>query len=545
MKSGGEPRRQVQRLREQIWRHRRLYYVDAAPELSDAEYDALEQRLRQLEQEHPELVTADSPTQRVGHPVSGDLPQVAHTTPMLSLDNVYDGDELSEWFARLRRAVGAGEGEPIDYSVEHKIDGVSVSLLYRDGVFERAVSRGDGTVGGEITVAARTIRSLPLRLTGPAAQLEVRGEVYIPRDAFEAMNAAREERGAPPLANPRNAAAGALRLQDPAEVARRPLALQVWQVVRIDDVALDRHSAALDRVEALGLPTNPHRAVLREDKAVLEYIERWREDRAALPYEIDGIVIKADLHEVRREAGSTARAPRWAIAFKYPAEQAVTLLEGVEIQVGRTGVLTPVARLRPVRLAGTRVSRATLHNFEELARRDIRIGDTVRVEKGGEVIPKVVGPVPGRRRPGAEAIAAPQVCPVCAEPVAREEGEVAVRCVNPSCPARLKETLRHFASRGCMDIEGLGPALIEQLVERGLVRDVAGLYELEVETLAGLERMGRVSAEKLVAQLAGSRRRPLNRLLAALGIRHVGLRAAQGLPAEFSPQTLIGAAERA
>ncbi len=528
-----EARRRAEELRREIWRHRYLYYVLARPEISDAEYDRLERELAALEKEFPELVTPDSPTRRVGYPVTGEFPQVRHTEPMLSLDNAYSAEELREWEERLRRAAGLPADEEIEYSVEHKIDGVSVAVIYEGGVLVRAVSRGDGVVGDDITGNVKTIRSLPLRLNEPYRDLEARGEVFFPRAAFERLNREREEAGEPPFANPRNAAAGTLRQQDPAVVAARPLDLHFWQAVTIDGRRPERHSAGLDELMRAGLRTNPHRRIVRGLAAVLAYIEEWRERRHDLDYEIDGIVVKVDRVDLQRKAGATSKAPRWAIAFKYPAEQAVTRLRGVTWQVGRTGVLTPVAELEPVRIAGSTVSRATLHNLDEIRRRDVRIGDWVIVEKGGEVIPKVVGPVREKRPPDARPIRPPRKCPVCGEPVVREEGEVALRCINPSCPARLKESLRHYARRTAMDIEGLGRALVDQLVDRGLVRDVADLYHLDAGTLAGLERMGRKSAENLLRAIDRSRRQPLHRLLFALGIRHVGERAARVLASHY------------
>ncbi len=535
----------AEELRRALWRHRHLYYVLAAPEITDGEYDALERELASIEARFPDLVTPDSPTQRVGVPVAGDFPQVRHTEPMLSLENAYSEQELIEWETRLRRAAGLTGDEPLEFSVEHKLDGVSVSVTYEAARLVRAVSRGDGAVGEEITGNVRTIRSLPLRLAGPHRALEARGEVYFPRDGFVALNAEREENGEPPFANPRNAAAGTLRMQDPRIVAARPLDLQFWQALSLDGERPADQLEGLDELARAGLRTNPHRARITGLPAVLDTIRAWAERRHELPYEIDGIVIKASAREIQQRAGATSKAPRWAVAFKFPAVQAATRLSGVTWQVGRTGVLTPVAELEPVRLAGSTVSRATLHNLDEIARLDVRVGDTVQVEKGGEVIPKVVGPLLGERPADAAAIVPPSTCPACGEPVLREEGEVALRCANPNCPARLKETLRHFARRSAMDVEGLGPALIDQLVERGFVRDVADLYDLDAERLAGLERMGEKSALNLVAQLAASRARPLHRLLFALGIRHVGERAAKLLARHFVALDALSAAARA
>ncbi len=533
MNSRPAPAERAEWLKSELWRHRRLYYLEASPEISDAEYDRLEAELRQIESAHPELVSSDSPTRRVGFPVEGDFAKAEHSEAMLSLENVYTAEELEEWESRLRRAAGLEDDELIEYSVEHKIDGVSVAVTFRGGELWRAVSRGDGHVGEDITANIRTIRSLPLRLGAGISGLEARGEVYFPRGAFEALNDHRRAAGETPFANPRNAAAGTLRLQDPETVAARPLALQFWQAARIEDEVVTSHAEALRVLERAGLITSRSHRLVSGLSEVMAYIDEWESNRAELDYEIDGVVIKADRFDLQSRAGSTARAPRWAIAWKYAAEQATTRLTGVTIQVGRTGVLTPVAELEAVFLAGSTVSRATLHNFEEIARKDIRVGDLVVIEKGGEVIPKVVAPVLQQRDDKALAIEAPQTCPACGDAVEKESGEVAVRCVNPACPARLREALRHFASRAAMDIEGFGPALIDQLVERGLVRDMADLYQLEAGTLADLDRMGETSALKLVAQLAASRKRPLHRLLTALGIRHVGARAARVLARSY------------
>ncbi len=525
--------RRAAELRGEIWRHRRLYYVEAAPAIPDAEYDLLEQQLARLESEFPDLVTPDSPTQRVGHPVAGEFPEVRHSEPMLSLENVYSDDELGEWEARLRRAAGIAAETDIEYSVEHKIDGVSVAVTFAGGVLLRAVSRGDGYTGEDITPNVRTIRSLPLRLSEPYADLEARGEVFFPTAPFAELNREREEEGAPPFANPRNAAAGTLRQQDPKIVAERPLELHFWQALTIGGARPERHIQGLEELRRAGLVTNPHWRRVQGLEAVRDYIAEWREGRRGLPYAVDGIVIKADRRELQLAAGATSKFPRWAVAFKYPAEQVRTRLRGVHVQVGRTGVLTPVAALDPVRIGGATISSATLHNFDEIERLDLRLGDMVIVERGGEVIPKVVGAALAERPPEAQPIAPPTRCPACGEPVSRADGEVALRCTNSACPARIKESLRHFAGRTAMNIEGLGAALVDQLVDAGLVRDPADLYKLSVDALAALERMGRKSAQNLVAQLEASRRQPLSRLLFALGIRQVGERAARTLARHF------------
>ncbi len=525
--SNDQAREEAARLREALWRHRYLYYSKAQPEITDAAYDQLEQQLTALEKQHPELITPDSPTQRVGYPVTSDLPQQRHSVPMLSLENAYSEQELIEWERRLRRVSGLGISDPLAYSAEHKIDGVSVSVIYESGVLVRAISRGDGQIGEEITHNARTIASLPLRLNPPFSALLARGEVFFPKAGFAALNREREEAGLAPFANPRNAAAGTLRLQDPALVAARPLELHFWQAVSIDGVPPEDHFTGLSRLSQAGLLINPHTRAGQGLEEVLEFIRQWESERDSLPYEIDGVVVKALSHQIQQAAGETSKAPRWAVAFKYAAEQAQTRLLSITVQVGRTGVLTPVAELDPVRLAGTTVSRATLHNYEEIARLDIRVGDTVVVEKGGEVIPKVNGPVLSRRPASAVPSMPPLRCPMCGTEAVRAEGEVAYRCPNATCPARLRESLRHFARRDALDIEGLGPALIDQLVERGLVKDLADLYRLDAAVLSNLDRMGTKSAETLVAQLAASRERPFSRLLYGLGIRHVGERAAR------------------
>jgi DNA ligase (NAD+) len=545
MSSGKQARARIEELKREIWRHRKLYYVDAAPEISDAQYDALERELAQLEREHPELVTSDSPTQRVGYPVSGELPEVRHSRPMLSLDNVYSEQELRDWAARLRRALGVGDDIGLTYSLEHKLDGVSVAVIYRGAELQQAISRGDGKVGEDITGNVRTIRSVPLRLEDDVSELEARGEIYFPLDAFEQMNRTREQDGQPVFANPRNAAAGTLRQLDPSIVSERPLAVQFWQAVQIDGEAPGRHSEGLDQLAELGLVTNRHRKLAEGIEDVLAYVRHWQVERHQLPYEVDGIVIKLDRTDLQQQAGSTSKAPRWAIAYKYPAEQAQSRLTGVEVQVGRTGVLTPVAHLEPVRIAGSTVSRATLHNFDEIERKDIRVGDLVKVEKGGEVIPKVVGPVLSERGDDVRKVKRPERCPACGSDVVQEEGEVALRCVNPACPARVRESLEHFVSRNALNIEGIGPKVVEQLVSAGLVRDLADLYHLERERLVELERMGEKSTENLLREVEESRQLPLHRLLFALGIRHVGQRAATTLALHFgSLKKLLEAVDR-
>jgi DNA ligase (NAD+) len=536
-------RRRAETLRGEILHHRKRYFVDDDPEIADAEYDALESELAALEEAWPELVTPDSPTQRVGAEPSEDLPTVEHRRPMLSLDNSYDEGEVAEWDRRLKRVLDLAEDEALSYVVELKVDGLSLSVLYEEGLLVRAVTRGDGRRGEAVTPNARTIRSLPLRLLEPVARLEARGEVFFPLSEFERTNREREEEGEPPFANPRNAAAGALRQLDPAVTARRRLDLFLWNLEEEEGREPASHWEGLERLRGLGLRANPTARRVEGVAAVLDYCAQWRERRGELEYDIDGVVVKLDDRELQRRAGSTSKAPRWAVAVKFPAQQATTRVRDIVVQVGRTGALTPVAELEPVSLAGSTVSRATLHNEEEVRRKDVRVGDTVLVEKGGDVIPKVVKVVASRRCRGARRWVMPAACPVCSTPVWRPEGEVLARCPNPSCPAQFRESLRHFSRRTAMDIEGLGTALVDQLVGKGLVRDLSGLYRLDRETLAGLERMGEKSAENLLAQLEASRARPLSRLLFGLGIRMVGERAAAVLAREFG--TLDALAETA
>ena len=535
----GDAAERAESLRRTLWEHRRRYYVDDDPSISDAAYDALERELRAIEAEHPDLVTPDSPTQRVGIAVEGELPTARHAQPMLSLDNVTTIEEFRAWHARLLRALGrtegAGEaGEPIALSAELKIDGVSVSVIYEEGRLERAVTRGDGEVGEVVTATVRTIPSVPLRLARPVRRLEARGEVYYPLRAFEAMNREREAAGEPLFANPRNAAAGALRLLDPALAARRPLDLFFWSLQSIEGAPMPpTHGGGLRLLRELGLKVNPETRRCASLEEAEGYYAAQKERRDRLAYEVDGCVLKVDAIAVQEQAGTTARAPRWACAWKFAPRQATTKVTGIEIQVGRTGALTPVAHLEPVLLGGSTIRRCTLHNEDEVRRKDVRVGDTVLVEKGGDVIPKIVKVILDARPADAAAWVAPDRCPACGSEVARAEGEVVSRCVNASCPARLKESILHFAGRGALDIEGLGEALVDQLLARGLVRSIADLYHLEAATLADLDRMGKKSAANLVAQIDRSRAVPLPRVLYGLGIRFVGERTAELLAGTF------------
>jgi DNA ligase (NAD+) len=523
-------------LRARIRHHEERYYVLNDPEISDAEFDALMAELQALEQEHPELVTPDSPTQRVGgRPVEG-FASVEHGVPMLSLDNTYDEQEVGAFDERLRRALSGADADiqSVDYVAELKIDGLSISLTYEDGRLIRGVTRGDGFRGEDVTSNVRTIRAIPLRLPEPVSgSIEVRGEVYLPRAAFDRSNREREAREEPLFANPRNAAAGAMRNLDPREVSRRGLSAFMYQVIGRPGVIPPTQSATLARLGEWGFPVESHWARCQGVGDVLGYCDRWREQRHALPFDTDGVVVKLDDLALREKAGATAKFPRWAVAFKFPAEQATTKLLKIAVDVGRTGAVTPYAVLERVRLSGSTIQKATLHNEQEVVRRDIREGDYVIIEKGGEVIPKVVKPVLSRRGPEVVPWKMPEECPICHSRLHRPEDEVVWRCVNTGCPARLRRSLEHFASRRAMNIEGLGEALVDQVVGTGLVKDFADLYGLRVSDLDALDRMGQKSAENLVREIEGSRQLDPWRLLFGLGIRHVGERGAQALLGTF------------
>ncbi|HKQ62745.1 MAG TPA: NAD-dependent DNA ligase LigA [Candidatus Polarisedimenticolaceae bacterium] len=519
------PAQRAAYLRQAIAHHRRRYYVDDAPEIPDNEYDALERELQEIERAHPELVTPDSPTLRVGGEPAEEFLPFAHRTPLLSLDNAYDAAELAEWEQRLLKALA---GVRPSYVVEPKVDGLSIALHYRDGLLVRGVTRGDGLVGEDVTANVRTIRSLPLRLSR-SVQLEARGEIYMPRRAFEQLNAERLSAGEAPFANPRNAAAGSVRLLDPRVTATRRLEGYCYGLAEFSGESPRDHLGALAVLRELGLRTNPLNRPCRDLDEVRAYFEDLQVRRDQLDYEIDGVVVKVNELELRERAGATAKFPRWAIALKFASRQATTAIRDILVQVGRTGKLTPVAELEPVLLAGTTVTRATLHNEDEVRRKDVRIGDTVRIEKAGEIIPQVVEVVAEYRPAGAVPFVMPESCPACGSAASREPGEVARYCTNASCPAQLRERLLHFASRPGLDIQGLGEALVDQLLRRQLVRDAADLYDLQGEQLAELERMGAKSASNLLDELAASRDRRLHRLIYALGIRHVGERAARVL----------------
>ena len=525
----------IEELRQVIRDHEERYYVLASPTISDAEFDRLMAELRALEERHPDLVTADSPTQRVGgRPVEG-FATVEHLTPMLSLDNAYSEEDLRAFHDRVIRLTGVDSAAqpPLAYVAELKIDGLSIALAYQDGVLERGVTRGDGVRGEDVTSNVRTIRALPLRLKqAVAGRLDVRGEVFLPRASFDRVNQEREDADEPAFANPRNAAAGTMRSLDPAQVATRGLSAFVYQIVGEEE---DRgfHSAAMRRMRDLGLPVEPNWQLCEGIDAVIEYCREWSGRRQGLGFDTDGVVVKIDDLALRARLGATTKFPRWAVAYKFPAQQATTRLKQIAVNVGRTGAVTPYAVLEPVFLSGSTIQMATLHNEQEVARRDIRPGDTVIIEKGGDVIPKVVGPVAGERPAGTSPWVMPRECPACGSALVRPDEEVVWRCLNTSCPARLRRSVLHFASRRAMNIEGLGEALVDQLVERRLVTDVADLYALEAGTLEALERMGRKSAQKLLAQISRSKEAEFWRVLFGLGIRHVGERVAQALAAAF------------
>lgn len=513
--------RRCANLRAEIERHSRLYYVEAAPEISDFEFDALLRELQDLEKAHPGLITPDSPTQRVGGAALTEFETVRHEVPMLSIDNTYNADELRAFDERVRRGLEAGDAPR--YVAELKMDGVAISLRYERGAYVRAATRGDGEQGDNVTENVRTIRSLPMRLGGnPPDVLEVRGEVYMRHQELQRLNQLREEAGEPPLANPRNTTAGTLKLLDPRQVAQRKIDIVFYDVAPIEGVELTSHWETLAKLRSCGLPTSSHSVQCPTIDDVLRVCNEWESRRATLDFEIDGMVIKVDSAAQRRRLGATSKSPRWVIAYKFPAQVARTLLRSITVQVGKTGTLTPVAELEPVHLAGTVVKRATLHNFEELARKDVREGDTVEIQKAGEIIPQVLRHVPELRPGKAKEFPLPSACTECGGEVRKDPEGVYLRCLNVACPAQIKGRLEHFASRQAMDIENLGPALIEQLVARRLAPDPAALYDLTEETVAQLDRMGTKSAANLIAGIEASKERPLSRVLNGLGIRHVG-----------------------
>ena len=530
-----DPTERLKELRDLVRYHEERYYTDNAPELSDEEFDKLLHELERLEAEHPDLVTPDSPTQRVaGRPIDG-FATVEHLVPMLSLDNAYNEAELRAFDERVRKGAGLGE-LAVSYVAEMKIDGLSIALTYEDGRLVRGATRGDGARGEDVTANVRTIRAIPLTLkNGPEGRIEVRGEVFLPRASFDRMNRDRERAGEPIFANPRNAAAGTMRNLDPRLVAKRGLSAFTYQIVSHGrrTGGLDRHADTLEAMRAWTLPVEPHWQRCAGIGQVAGFCAEWADKRRTLEFETDGVVVKVDDLALRERLGATAKFPRWATAFKFPAQQAHTRLIRIDVNVGRTGAVTPFAVLEPVFVAGSTVSMATLHNAEDIARKDIRAGDTVILEKAGDVIPKVVGPIMSLRPTDAAPFVMPTACPVCGSTLRRDEEEVVWRCENLSCPARIRRSLEHFASRSAMNIEGLGESLVDQLVTTGLVRDYADIYHLTLDGLAALERMGRKSAANVIAQIERSKSNDASRLLYAVGIRHVGEKAAATLARRF------------
>jgi DNA ligase (NAD+) len=552
------PAERINELRVLIRHHEERYYILNDPEIADVEFDALMKELERLEAENPDLVTEDSPTRRVGGRVAAGFATVEHVEPMLSLDNAYSEDELRGFDDRVRRGLGI-DADAVAYVAELKIDGVSVALTYENGQLVRGATRGDGTRGEDVTPNIRTIRPIPLRLrdTAPGGRFEVRGEIFLPRRAFERINTEREAAGDILFANPRNAAAGTLRNLDPALVATRGLSAFFYQLVgpAPSSGAVDTHHETLDLLRRMGLPVEPHRTRCVGVDELLTFCRAWQEKRRSLDFDTDGVVIKVDQLADRRLLGATSKFPRWAIAFKFPAEQKTTLLKKIEVNVGRTGAVTPFAVLEPVFIAGSTVSMATLHNADDIRRKDIREGDWVLVEKAGDVIPRVVGPILGRRPSDTQPWEMPTTCPRCGSVLYREEGEAVWRCENTSCPAKLQRGLEHFASRSAMNIEGLGESLIAQLIGDRLVSDYADVYALKAQTLADLtstsvrtdgkaieRRFGEKNAAKVVAQIERSRENELWRLIYGLGIRHVGERAAQVLAEALGSMDALSAA---
>jgi DNA ligase (NAD+) len=528
----------IENLRSLIRHHNRRYYQLDDPEISDPQYDQLMRELAELEQAHPDLITPDSPTQRVGAAPLEKFEPSQHDTPMLSLANAFSEEDIRDFDRRIRRLLGRTDA--IRFVVEPKLDGVAVNLVYEQGMFKSGATRGDGAVGEDVTHNLKTIQSLPMLIASGEAitpdvpdRMEVRGEVYIEREAFKGLNRRRLESGDPAFANPRNAAAGSLRQLDSRITAKRPLNIYCYAVGQVSGRRFSSQRDVLDTLRQWGFPVNPHICEALNIDDCIAFYRRMDAIRATLPYEIDGIVIKVDDMALQEELGSVSRSPRWALACKFAATQETTMIEDIRVQIGRTGVLTPVAILKPVQVGGVLISRATLHNQDEIDKKDIRIGDTVVVQRAGDVIPEVVKVIPSKRT-GAEILfLMPQLCPDCGSEIVRLKGEAAHRCIGMACPAQLRERVRHFASRGAMDIEGLGEKLVAQLVESALIQDPADIYYLTVDRLTGLQRMAEKSAANLMAAIEKSKRPPLEKLIYALGIRHVGDRMARILAKEF------------
>src|SRR5713101_1207156 len=541
--------KKIESLREKIRHHEYLYYVLDHPEISDAEFDELMQQLKDLEADHPEIITADSPTQRVGGKPREGFVKVAHSSLMLSLDNTYNEEELRAWERRVHELSGRTD---VDYVCELKLDGMSLALIYEEGRLARGITRGDGSIGEDVTLNVRTVRSVPLSIpleklkkAGIPPDFEVRGELLMPLAAFKKMNEERESKGLSLFANPRNATAGTVRQLESRGTAERRLDYFSYMLLKNGRTYFDRHSKTLDALDAAGFKVNQSHKLAHDIDEAWAFIREWEEKRESLPYEIDGIVIKVDRTALQDELGFTGKAPRWAIAYTYAARAGITKLEDIRVQVGRTGKLTPVAELAPVSIGGTTVRNATLHNMDEIERLDVKIGDWVQVERGGDVIPKVAKVIADKEHPrGHKTFHMPEVCPVCGTKVVRTEGEVDYRCVNANCPAKLRETILHFASRGVMNIEGMGDALVNQLTDRGLVKNVADIYKLTKANLLQLERMGDKSAQNVLDEIEASKQLPLERVIYGLGIRFVGERTAQFLAEHFgSMDALMKAGE--
>jgi DNA ligase (NAD+) len=532
------PDKKIEALRERIRHHEYRYYVLDAPEIKDADFDKIMNELKRLEAEHPKLITPDSPTQRVGGKPREGFVKAKHSSPMLSLDNAYSQEELRDWERRVHELSGRTD---LEYMCELKLDGMSLALVYSDGRLERGITRGDGNIGEDVTLNVRTVRSIPLSIAkdklkkaGIPPDFEVRGEILMPTEAFRELNEQRERQGLAVFANPRNFTAGTVRQLDPSITAQRRMDYFAYLLLKDGQTFLDRQSKAMDAMEAAGFKVNPNRKLAKNLDEVWTFIQSWESRRGSLPYEIDGIVVKVDRTAWQRELGFTGKAPRWAIAYKYAARGAVTQIEDILVQVGRTGKLTPVAALKPVPIGGTTVSRATLHNLDFIEQLGVKIGDWVEVERGGDVIPKVVKVVDDNEHPrGKKEFHMPEHCPVCGGNVVRTEGEADHRCVNANCPAKLQGTILHFASRHVMNIDGLGEVLVNQLTERGLVKNVADLYKLTKDALLTLDRLGEKSAENVLAEIDASKQLPLERVIYGLGIRFVGERTAQFLAEHF------------
>ena len=539
--------KKIEALREKIRRHEYLYYVVDRPEISDAEFDELMRELKGLEAEHPDLITADSPTQRVGGKPREGFVKVPHSSPMLSLDNTYNEEELRDWERRVHELSGR---QDVDYVCELKLDGMSLALIYEDGKLVRGITRGDGSVGEDVTLNVRTVRSVPLSISkenlkkaGIPADFEVRGELLMPLAAFKRMNEERESKGLSSFANPRNATAGTVRQLESRVTAERRLDYFSYMLLQDGRTYFDRHWKTLSALDSAGFKVNQNRKLVHSMEEVWAFIQQWAGKRESLAYEIDGIVVKVDRTALQDELGFTGKAPRWAIAYKYAARAGITRLEDIRVQVGRTGKLTPVAMLTPVLIGGTTVRNATLHNMDEIERLGVKIGDWVQVERGGDVIPKVAKVIDDKEHPrGHKSFHMPETCPECGTKVVRTEGEVDYRCANANCPAKLRETILHFASRGVMNIDGMGDALVNQLTERGLVKNVADIYKLTKDDLLSLERMGDKSAQNILDEIENSKRLPLERVIYGLGIRMVGERTAQFLAEHFGS---MGALESA